>query len=221
MRGLWRRRDVAAGIVVTVAAGALAACAWTPVEPYLGDDRPTGVVYLAALDWHTEIGLRADAMTGGLTALRRQFPDAGYFMFGWGARGYYMAADPGFADLLRASVPGPAVMLVRGLPRSPSETFGAADIHAVPVASEGIDRLSRYLWGYLDKDEAGEPRRLGAGPDAQSVFYAAAGTYDAGNTCNTWTANALNVAGAPVSAGGVVFAHQVVDQVRAQATPPR
>ncbi|MBV8651204.1 MAG: DUF2459 domain-containing protein [Alphaproteobacteria bacterium] len=219
MPGSWRRRDVAIGLAVAVAAGPLASCAWTPVEPYKGSDARDAAVDVADLGWHTEIGLRAEAMTGALASLRRDFPDARYFTFGWGARDYYMAADPGFGDALRATVPGPAVMLVRALPRSPSETFGAEAVYAVPVASGGVERLCQFLWDYLEKDEQGRPRRAGPGPDAQSRFYAAEGTYDAGNTCNTWTATALDVAGVPVSASGVVFAGQVVDQVRAIALP--
>jgi hypothetical protein len=67
--------------------------------------------------------------------------------------------------------------------------------------------------GSLAKDAAGMPRRLGPGPDPQSVFYAATGTYDLSHTCNTWTAEALRAAGAPVSAAGVVFAGQLLDQL--------
>jgi uncharacterized protein (TIGR02117 family) len=202
-----------------IAVGLLTACAWTPVEPYKGATPKTDTVYVAVLGWHTEIALRADATTGNLAGLEREFPGASYFSFGWGERAYYMAANPGFSDLLRALVPGPAVMLVRALHRTPGETFGAANMYAVPVSQEGIDRLSRYVWGYLEKDGQGRLRRAGDGPYPESVFYESAGTYDIGNTCNTWTAQALNVAGLPVSAAGVVFAGQVADGIRGLAIP--
>jgi uncharacterized protein (TIGR02117 family) len=201
------------------AAALTTACAWTPVEPYKGATPRTDTVYLAALGWHTEIGLRADTITGPLAALEREFPGASYFTFGWGERGYYMAADPGVADLLRALLPRPAVMLVRALHRSPAETFGNTNVYAVLVSREGMDRLSRYLWEYLDKDGQGQLHRAADGPYPESAFYGSAGTYDIANTCNTWTAEALNVAGLPVSAAGVVFADQVVDSVRGLAIP--
>ncbi len=212
------RRRVAGMLFAGAAVRLLTSCVWGP-EPYEGGAPRTETVYVAALGWHTEIGLRADGITGPLAALEREFPGASYFVFGWGERDYYMAANPGLADLMRALVPGPAVMLVRGLHRSPAETFGAADVYAVPVSLEGMDRLSQYLWGYLDKDGKGELRRAGDGPEPESAFYAAAGTYDIGNTCNTWTAEALNAAALPVSAAGVVFAGQVVDRVRGLAAP--
>lgn len=50
---------------------------------------------------------------------------------------------------------------------------------------------------------------------AGSVFYAAIGTYSAAYTCNTWTAEGLYVSGIPVTAAGVVFSGQLIDQVQA------
>jgi hypothetical protein len=55
---------------------------------------------------------------------------------------------------------------------------------------------------------------LGPGPYAGSEFFAALGTYDAFDTCNTWTATMLATAGLPVSASGIMFSHQVMDQAR-------
>ncbi len=214
-----RRRGIAAMLFAGAAAALMTACAWTPVEPYKGATPRPDTVYLAALGWHTGIGLRADTITGPLAALGREFPGASYFTFGWGERGYYMAADPGVADLLRALLPGPAVMLVRALHRSPAETFGNTNVYAVLVSREGMDRLSRYLWEYLDKDGQGQLHRAADGPHPESAFYGSAGTYNIANTCNTWRAEALNVAGLPVSAAGVVFADQVVDSVRGLAIP--
>jgi uncharacterized protein (TIGR02117 family) len=213
------RRRFAGMVCAAGALPILTGCAWTPVERYEGTAPATETISVVAFGWHTEVGLRADAITGPLAAIEREFPDASYLTFGWGERDYYMAPDPGVMDLLGAVVPGPAVMLARGLRRSPEETFGSAAVYIVPVSPEGMDHLSRYLWAYLDKDARGELHRTGEGPYPGSAFYAAAGTYDVGNTCNTWTAEALHVAGLPVSAAGVVFAGQVIDQVRHLAIP--
>ena len=56
-------------------------------------------------------------------------------------------------------------------------------------------------------------------PFPQSIFYASTGPYNLGHTCNTWTAEGLQVSGLPVSAAGVVFASQVLDQVRPLLEP--
>ena len=71
----------------------------------------------------------------------------------------------------------------------------------------------------LAKNPDGRPRRIAAGPYSQSTFYAASGRYDITHTCNTWTAEALRVAGLPVSAAGVIFADQVTGQLAPFATP--
>jgi hypothetical protein len=77
-----------------------------------------------------------------------------------------------------------------------------------------MQRLSDFLWNYLTVDEKGPPPRIGTGPYPRSVFYASTGTYNPGHTCNTWTAEALQAAGLPVNAVGVVFAGQVLDQLQ-------
>ena len=143
----------------------------------------------------------------------RDFPTARYLVFGWGAHDYYMSPNPGIGDLLRAAASGPAVMLVIPLQISPEAFFGAANVFALPAPRDGIQRLSEFLWGHLATDDGGPPRRVGAGPYRQSVFFASTGTYNLGHTCNTWTAEALRAAGLPVNATGVVFAGQVLDQL--------
>jgi hypothetical protein len=105
-------------------------------------------------------------------------------------------------------------MLVVPLAVSPAAFAGAADTVPVPISRDGAKRLSQFLWDGLAKDRHGAPRDIGAGPYPQSVFYAATGTYDLSHTCNTWTAEALRIAGVPVTAAGVVLAGQLLDQLR-------
>ena len=110
-------------------------------------------------------------------------------------------------------------MLVIPLQISPEAAFGASNGFSIPVSQEGIGRLSEFLWDYLAADEQGTPRPIETGPFPQSVFYASAGTYNLSHTCNTWTAEALRVAGLPISAAGVGFAGQVLDQLRPLLEP--
>ena len=82
------------------------------------------------------------------------------------------------------------------------------------LSTAGRDRLSNYLWAAFEKSGDGPPRRLAAGPEPGSVFYAATGTYSATYTCNTWTAEGLRVGGIPVTPAGVVFVSELTDQLR-------
>ena len=192
----------------------LAGCTTTTgVGPYPGSARQTKVVFVIAGGWHTELGLPLDALSGPLATLKPEFPGARYLVFGWGARDYYMAQNPGIGDLLRAVASGPAAMLVIPLEISPEAFFGASNVFALPASRDGTQSLATFLWDYLVLGREGTPRRVGTGPYPQSVFFASTGTYNIGHTCNTWTAEALAVAGLPVNAAGVVFAGQVIDQV--------
>jgi hypothetical protein len=130
-----------------------------------------------------------------------------------------MARNPGVGDLLRAATPGPAVMLVFPLWVSPAQYVGAANAFALRVPRNGLEGLLGFLWSSLAKDRNGAPYQIGAGPYPHSAFYAAAGNYDLSHTCNTWTAAALHAAGLPVTAAGVVFAGQLLDQLHPLREP--
>jgi uncharacterized protein (TIGR02117 family) len=194
----------------------LSGCGTTPsVKSYFGPADPHEAIYVISGGWHTEVGLPVEPLRGPLSSLIREFPNARYLVFGWGARDYYMAPSTSIADLLRAAVPGPAVMLVIPLETSPEAFFGASNVFALHAPPNGMQHLSQFLWEYLASEEDGTPHRIGTGPYPQSVFYASTGTYNLGHTCNTWTAEALRAAGLPVNAAGVVFAGQVLDQLPA------
>ena len=104
-------------------------------------------------------------------------------------------------------------MLVIPLQVAPEMFFGASNAFAMRASHQGIERLSQFLWDYLAADTETPPHRVGTGPHPQSIFYASAGTYNLGHTCNTWTAEALRAAGLPLTTSGVVFAGQVLDQL--------
>jgi uncharacterized protein (TIGR02117 family) len=192
----------------------LVGCAWTPVAPYAGPAPRDQTIYLIAGAWHTEIGLSREAAAALPRRLTDDFPNARYLVFGWGERGYYTARDPGSGDLLRALAPGPSALLVIPLATSPEREFGSANVFRLAVSQQGIDSLSEYLWAYVAMDGNETPLRIAAGPEPGSIFYASSRSYSVTRTCNTWTAEALRVAGLPIQADGVIFAGQVLSQAR-------
>jgi uncharacterized protein (TIGR02117 family) len=210
------RRALAGAVLCLFAM--LGCCVGTSAEPYaLSPALPAipraDIVYVIAGSWHTEIALPVVEIGGPLARLADRFRGARYLIFGWGARGFYMAKHPDLGDVLRAAVPGPAVMLVIPLWVPPTTYIGPNNAWVIAVSRAGAVRLSQFLWNNLAKNGAGELERAGPGPYPQSVFYTVTGTYDAADTCNTWTADALRAAGLPVTVAGVVFAGQLVDQL--------
>lgn len=193
---------------------ALTGCRSPPLPSY--QEAPGGGVtaYLIAAGWHAEIALAVHAIHDPLRAVTPDFPGAQYLSFGWGERNYYMARAPTVGDAMSALFPGPAVLLVTPLYRRPRDSRANAQVFELSLSTTGLDRLSNYLWAAFDKSGDGSPRRLAAGPEPGSVFYAATGTYSASYTCNTWTAEGLRVAGIPVTPAGVVFVSDLTDQLR-------
>lgn len=198
---------------------ALPGCGST-ASPTYQEARGDGVrIFLIATGWHTEIALPVQAVHDPLRALAPDFPDARCLSFGWGERNYYMARAPTVGDAMSALFPGPAVLLVTPLYRSPRESRATARVFELSLSTEGLGRLSSYLWAAFEKPTDGALRRLAAGPAPGSVFYAATGTYSASYTCNTWTAEALRVGGVPVTPAGVVFVGELTDQLRSLGAP--
>src|SRR5262249_16108851 len=119
--------------VVWTACGLIGCGTAPPVTPYAGPTSLREAIYVNSGGWHTEGGPSVEALGGSLRTLKRDLPYARYLVFGWGARDYYMAQSASVVDLLRAAVPGPAVMLVIPLETSPEAFFGASNVFALPA----------------------------------------------------------------------------------------
>ena len=192
----------------------LAHCAAPPPLPRAALVQGAEPLYVIANGWHTDIGLPASRITAPLAALRTDFANAQSLLFGWGHREFWMDPDPGLGELLRATLPGPSVMLVRPLNRPPPEAFPApARVVTLLASTAGFARLCDYVWDFLAKDPAARARRIGPGPNDYGAFYASDGTYDIAHTCNTWTAEVLRAGGFPVLTDGVITAAGVMDQI--------
>lgn len=90
----------------------------------------------------------------------------------------------------------------------------AVELRWVCFTSGEVRRLAVFLNAYLHKHRDGHPIDLGSGPLPNSRFFDSLGSYDAFYTCNTWTIAALAFSGLPVKTQGVVFAGQVMTEVR-------
>lgn len=148
-------------------------------------------------------------------------PEAGYLSFGWGNRRFYMAAHPGSGDAIAALFRSPSVLFVRAA-SSPADLSAAGVRIRWICADRGeLWRLDSYIEQWLIR-KGGKAVALGRGPLPYSRFYASTGHYSAVHTCNTWTVAALQYAGLPVKAAGVLFASQVARRVgRLRACPAR
>lgn len=176
---------------------------------------PRAQVWVLDSGWHTGLILSRAELGPALTHLLQPARDAQYFMFGWGNRRFYMAPNPTFGMDIAALFPSQSVMLVEGCDSPPRACYtSVVKLHTVATTESGLTRLDGYLAGSLQTDAQGRLEPLAPGPDAGSKFYASGLSYDAFHTCNTWTAEALHVAGVPINYHGVIFADQLWRQLR-------
>ena len=202
-----------------------AGCATRPMPPRSAAGPEFAEVQVIARDWHTDLGLPVAMLGPALAGLADKFPGVRYLVFGFGDRGYLLDRNPSPFRLLRALLPGPGAILLTALAAPPEAAFGADSVVRLPLSRAEFERLERFIGDSLDwaggRDAEGRLRPIGEGPYPGSVFHASSVTYSAAYSCNTWTAEALAVAGLPVAASGVLFVGQVMAQARKAAMPRR
>ncbi|MHB8346190.1 MAG: DUF2459 domain-containing protein [Acidiferrobacterales bacterium] len=177
-------------------------------------DAPTMSIGVVDDGWHTGLILPATELGFSLAGLRHRFAHAKYLVFGWGNRRFYEAAGPGVGMAVTSLFPSASVVFVQGVARRAQLAPPGATVHWLCISRAGLRGLDAFLDGYFRKEPRGRPADARAGSAPHGEFFASTGTYDAFHTCNTWTAETLHSAGLPVRATGVIFASQVMSEIR-------
>ncbi len=147
--------------------------------------------------WHTNIALPAEPMSPE-HPLRILFPDARYFLIGWGERDFYLAEDPGFWTGLDAVVPpSPSVMqVIAGETPVEDAVWPGEEVVSVALSGAGRERLAREIAETMVLGEGGRPVVLQGGRvQGASAFLKARPGFHLFHMCNHWTAARLASAG--------------------------
>jgi len=180
-------------------------------------DEPSLPVWVVEHGWHAGLVVDRRALPQGLWPEQDDFPDASYLEVGWGDAKFYQARDPGVGLALEAALvsSGSALHLV-GLPALPSQVFAGREVVEVRLSRPGLDALARFVDDTFAREGLARAPRLGPGLYGPSVsaFYPARGRYHLLNTCNTWIADALRAAGAPITPVYAATAGILMWQVR-------
>lgn len=124
--------------------------------------------------------------------------DAAFIAIGWGDRAFYLHT-PTWADLTASRALGalsgrnPSLLHVTWLGRAQAQQ-GA---HALPLSAAQYRRLVAHVRQSLPAAHA--MQIVGAHYGPQDAFYEARGSYNAFETCNTWTGRGLREAGVAAS----------------------
>lgn len=215
------RTAVVVGWLLSLGAVPLtAACQPTPAAvPPTAEAMPKaepGVsIHIVSNGWHTGIVVARAALPTGAVPEAADFPDAPYLEFGWGDAEYYPAPRPTLGMALRAALaPSPAVVHLVGLPGHPRDVFPTAETVELRLAPAGFRKLVDYLDDTFARGGAERAQASAPGLYRFSLFYPAKGEFHLFNTCNTWTARALEAAGLPVRVSGTLRAEDLMAQIR-------
>lgn len=183
-----------------------------PLPPCPTDAAAGDTAWILAHGWHSEIGLRAEDASGGLAYYRRLFPDARYFLFGFGKLSFVLDEAGPVIELLRGPLPGAGVVKVTALRNSPARTYDEP-VTAVALPAGGAAKVAAAISDTIALGDGGRPKLAVDEPIAGSLFYVAARRYLLDDNCNTWVAELLYRSGLRVRPSGVLLP----SDVRAQA----
>ena len=156
-------------------------------------------VHLVARDWHTGFVVPAKEIYEQLPQLRQRFGNVPYLEFGWGDRRYYQNESCSLAaKLLAVLMPSGSTLQVVAVSDHPESFYTSEPIVELALENSGFDALIQFISNSFDKNQCAELNMQSNGRCGNSQFYRAKGLYHLFNTCNTWTASGLFVAGVEI-----------------------
>ncbi|MCI0545835.1 MAG: DUF2459 domain-containing protein [Candidatus Rokubacteria bacterium] len=177
-------------------------------------------VWLVDHGWHVGLVVPRAAIPSGLLPEQEDFPGARYLEVGWGDADFYRTPEAGVGLAVKAALAsgGSAVHMV-GLRAPPTEIFPGREIVEIRLSEPGFVALVRFVDGSLAREGSDRAPALGPGLYGTSAFYPARGRYRLWNTCNTWVAEALRAAGAPITPAWAMSAGYLMHQARQVGHP--
>lgn len=188
------------------------------VPPSSAQSELSASIYVIRQGWHVGLAVRRADIPPEFVPEGEDFPVADYLELGWGDRDYYQADDPGLWFTLKAGLwPTASVLHVVGVRGTITDRFGGFEILRLDVTRSGLARFVTFIHKSFARNGAAKATPIGPGWGRGSLFYPAHGTFHMFNTCNTWTARALEAAGYPM--GRPSTADQLMVKVRPFAVP--
>ncbi len=178
-------------------------------------------IFVMSNGWHSNIIMARPDITPGRIPEIVDFLGAEYLEFGWGDAEYYPAKRTTFGMTMRAAFTStPAVMHVLGSFRHPKRRYPTAEVIELAVDKAGLEKLVQFIHESFDRNRVDRAKISNPGLYANSLFYPATGRFHLGNTCNSWTARALNAAGFDVDSAAAAPASDLMLQLRQLAKAP-
>jgi len=196
-------------IYVITLTGCSALMEWENLPLNIKDEM---TIFVVNHGWHTGIVIKGDELGNELSFLEEGFGKSEYYELGWGDKGFYEAKEITSLITMNAIFwPTESVLHVVSLPMSPLKYFAQSEIITMNISKDGFSKLREAVSDSFRRDN-GRAIQTGQGIYGKSLFYKGKGSYYFANTCNTWTAKMLNIAGAPIDALFTFTARSVMRQ---------
>ncbi len=200
----------------------VAGCASLPKASAIPITNTNHIIYFVYRKWHTSIVLDAKSLATQSAKLADDLPGAKFARIGWGDGDYFTGKSKTWstaATALVASHYSALQLLTYGdelLTEIPTET-----IVALAINDNGLQQLIHYIDSSIAVDEKNKAQRLQAYAADTGIFFQATEHYSFFNNCNTWSGQALRLAGLPVAnrltAQGVFAQAREISRIQSQA----
>lgn len=176
---------------------------------------PEKWIYVVGHSWHTGIVVKRANIPAGTWPEHHLFPDATDLEVGWGDQAYDQAPNPTSGLALKAILSAtPGVVQMVGFRLPVADYYPHSEMIEVGLSQTGFENLTRFIHQTFQRDRTGHATYVGRGHTGDSAFYLATGKYRLFNTCNSWTAKALQAAGPPIRPAQALTAGNVLRQTR-------
>jgi len=148
---------------------------------------------------HAGIILKVEDINSSIWKVDTMFKEFEYIEIGWGDEDFYKSSDPSVWMTLKAGLfPTSSVLHLRAISQYKLNRFSKDKIVKLSISKEEFDKLSLFIENSFAK-ENGKFIVLSKGLYPESLFYISSKTYHIFNTCNVWTAQALESAGVNIT----------------------
>jgi uncharacterized protein (TIGR02117 family) len=149
--------------------------------------------------WHTEIVLEAETLPTGRWPQRVTFKGRRYLEVGWGDRDAFPTDRMTLRLTLKAAFASQgSVLRLAAFDEPILERFRGIDVVELRASASALNGLAGLIEASPAASADGQPIRLKRGTTESPTFCLACGRFHVLNTCNSWTARALQAAGFPI-----------------------
>ena len=171
--------------------------------------------------WHAAIVLRKSDLPDKTMPELADFTAAQFIEFSWGDKDYFPDPASGILGAMKAALwSGGSVMHLVGFADTVEHFYRGASITQLRLSATAYGRMVGYINDTFAREKASGRAPAAPGLFSYSRFYPANRSFSLLRTCNTWVAEALELAGLPISSGLVITAGNLQGQLlAAQAVP--